>query len=148
VQVINVFWKDKTLAEMSEQEWESLCDGCGQCCLQKLEDEDTGDVFYTDLACRLYDLKKGGCKDYPHRLQRVSNCIKLGIEDIPQFHWLPSSCAYRLLSEGKALPAWHPLRSGDPESVKKAGFSIRGRAVCESTVAENLWEERIIQWVE
>ena len=95
MQVINLFWKDKTLAEMSEQEWESLCDGCGRCCLQKLEDEDTGDVFYTDLACRLYDLKKGGCKDYPHRLQRVSNCIKLGIEDIPQFHWLPSNCAYR-----------------------------------------------------
>lgn len=142
------FWVYKSLAEMSEQEWESLCDGCGRCCLQKLEDEDTGDVFYTDLACRLYDLKKGGCKDYSHRLQRVSNCIKLGIEDIPQFHWLPSSCAYRLLSEGKTLPAWHPLCSGDSGSVKQAGFSIRGRAVSENTVTEDLWEERIIQWVE
>lgn len=141
------FWLHKSLQKMSEQEWEALCDGCGRCCLQKLENVDTGEVFYTDLACRLYDLSGGGCSDYSHRQQRVSRCIKLTIELIPQFHWLPSSCAYRLLAEGKKLPHWHPLLSGSSASVSRAGFSICGRAVAEQQVPESDWEERIITWV-
>lgn len=141
------FWQHKTLEEMSEQEWEALCDGCGRCCLQKLENADTGEVFYTDLACRLYDLTRGGCSDYAHRQQRVSTCLKLTVELIPQFHWLPSTCAYRLLAEGTNLPEWHPLISGSSDSVGKAGFSICGRALAEQQVPESDWEERIITWV-
>ena len=142
------FWQKKTLEEMSVREWEALCDGCGQCCLHKLEDEDTGEVFYTDLACRLYDLEKGGCKNYQQRLNHIEMCLKLTVELIPQFHWLPKTCAYRLLAEGEELPEWHPLISGNVQSVLEAGHSIVGRAVSEENVPEKDWEERVITWVE
>lgn len=142
------FWETKTLAEMSEQEWEALCDGCAQCCLQKLEDEDSGEVFYTRLACRLLDQETGVCKNYPKRFELVSDCMKVRLEDIDEFHWLPYSCAYRTLAEGRKLQRWHPLISGSHETVHSAGVSIRGRVISEDSVPEEDWEEHIIHWVE
>jgi len=141
------FWEVKSLAEMSAQEWELLCDGCGKCCLQKLEDEDSGDVFYTDVACRLLDTTSCRCSDYSHRRQRVPDCIQLKFDDISEFHWLPASCAYRVLSEGGRLAPWHPLLSDSDESVHRAKISVRGRCVSELAVAEESLEDHIIHWV-
>lgn len=125
------FWKKKSLKEMSEEEWESLCDGCARCCLHKLEEQDTGKVFYTNVACHLLDLKICRCTDYVRRHQRVAQCIRIPVDGGANLHWMPSSCAYRLLAEGRDLPDWHPLVSRDPQSVHKAGISIRYMAVLE-----------------
>ncbi|MCK5093042.1 MAG: YcgN family cysteine cluster protein, partial [Gammaproteobacteria bacterium] len=111
------FWKNWSLSEMSQDEWESLCDGCGRCCLHKLEDEDKGDLYYTNVACRLLDLKTCRCKHYPERETLVSDCICLKPSNMKDFHWLPPTCAYRLLNEGKELPKWHPLLSNNQESI-------------------------------
>lgn len=142
------FWEHKTLAQMSADEWEALCDGCGRCCLQKLEDEDSGEVFYTDLACTLLDLQQCRCSDYPNRLERMPDCIRLTPDNVTELYWLPRSCAYRRLSEGKELPRWHPLLSGDPESVHRAGISVRGKAISSAGIAAEDWEEHIVQWRE
>ena len=123
------FWETKTLHQLTEDEWESLCDDCGRCCLQKLEDEDSGHVLYTQLVCHLYDMDKCACSDYTNRHARVSNCVKLDISRTKQFHWLPSTCAYRLIYEGKKLFKWHPLLSGSKTSLEKAGISIDGMVV-------------------
>ena len=125
------FWKRKSLAEMSSGEWESLCDGCALCCLQKLEDEETGEVFYSDIACRLLDVETCRCSDYERRLSLVSDCLKLSVDDQEAFSWLPPTCAYRRLAEDKDIPEWHPLLTGDPESVHEAGISMKGKAVSE-----------------
>jgi hypothetical protein len=125
------FWKVKTLAEMSRDEWESLCDGCGRCCLNKLEDEDTGRFHHTRAACRLLDLKTCRCSDYANRHQRVPDCVALTPASVPSLGWLPSTCAYRLLDEGKPLQWWHPLVSGSPSTVEEAGISVRGEAYSE-----------------
>ncbi len=125
------FWKSKQLAEMTQEEWESLCDGCANCCLHKLQDDDSGEVYYTNVACRLLNLKKCRCKAYDERLKLMPTCLKLTPEKVGSLPWLPQTCAYRLLSEGKDLPWWHPLVSGDPELVHRLGISIRGRAVSE-----------------
>lgn len=141
------FWQRKRLAEMSPSEWESLCDGCGQCCLQKLEDEDTGEVYYTDLVCRYMDTGTCGCSVYEQRLKKVPGCTVLTADTISQYHWLPYTCAYRTLAEGRALPDWHPLRSGDPETVHRSGVSVQGKVMSEDSVPEEDWEEHIIHWV-
>jgi len=121
------FWKTVPLEEMSEAQWESLCDGCGKCCLAKLEDEDTGEIHWTSIGCRLFDARLCSCSDYANRFARVSDCVKLSPANVRTISWLPSTCAYRLVAEGKDLFAWHPLVSGDPQSVHAAGVSMRGR---------------------
>jgi uncharacterized cysteine cluster protein YcgN (CxxCxxCC family) len=139
------FWKIKKLAEMTAEEWESLCDNCGKCCLHKLEDEDTGEIAFTRVACKLINLKTCRCTRYDERTRLVAECLDLKKYDFTQYHWLPSTCAYRLLNDGKDLPAWHPLLSGSPASVKKAGVSISSYAIKES-VAIDL-EDHIIEWL-
>jgi uncharacterized cysteine cluster protein YcgN (CxxCxxCC family) len=130
------FWKRKSLVEMSKLEWESLCDGCALCCLQKLEDEETGDVYFTDVACRLLDTSTCRCTDYAARAKKVADCLVLSADEPELFHWLPGSCAYRRLSEGKDLPDWHPLRTGDPDSVHEAGISAKGKMVSETETGQ------------
>jgi len=130
------FWKRKSLAEMTNSEWESLCDGCALCCLQKLEDEETGDVYFTDVACRLLDTNTCRCTDYAARAKKVADCLVLSVDEPEAFHWLPGSCAYRRLAEGKDLPEWHPLLTGDPGSVHEAGISAMGKAVSETETGQ------------
>jgi len=139
------FWETKKLAALSPAEWESLCDGCGRCCVVKLEDEDTGKVHYTDVACRLLDDRTCRCGNYALRAKLVKGCVVLTPKSLPEVaHWLPSTCAYRLLHEGKPLADWHPLVSGDPESVHAAGISLRGKVVPEYEVAEDDLEDHIV----
>ena len=127
------FWKTKSLSEMTTEEWESLCDGCGRCCLHKLEDEDTGDIHYTNVVCRMLDLNTCCCKRYQERFKLVSDCIRLTPANTEPFKWLPPTCAYRLLDEGKELPEWHPLISNDPKSTQHSGISVRDFAISENT---------------
>lgn len=127
------FWKTKTLEEMSGPEWESLCDGCGKCCLSKLEDEDTGEIYFTSVGCRLFDAGTCRCGDYPNRLALVPDCIRLTPENVRTISWLPRTCAYRLVADGRDLFSWHPLVSGNPESVHKAGISMRNRVTASET---------------
>ncbi len=140
------FWKTKTLAEMSEAEWESLCDGCGKCCLVGLEDADTGEVYLTDVACKLLDGQSCRCKDYPNRKQFVPDCVKLTPENVPTLSWLPRTCAYRLVHEGRDLFPWHPLNTGDPESVHAANVSVRGKTRPEGRMKTRHLIKRITQW--
>ncbi len=125
------FWKTKTLAEMSREEWESLCDGCGRCCLHKLRDNDSGELAWTNVACRLLDHTTCRCADYANRRRRVPDCVRLTPQALAEIDWLPPSCAYRRVQEGRGLSWWHPLLSGDPQTVHDAGVSVRGRAIDE-----------------
>jgi uncharacterized protein len=141
------FWKTKTLAQMTQAEWESLCDGCARCCLNKLEDEDTGKLHFTDVGCRLLDGATCRCRDYPNRLGIVDDCVKLTPQALPEINWLPPSCGYRLVNEGKDLYWWHPLVSGDPETVHIAGVSVRGRmSGTEQEISDNQLEDHIVRW--
>ncbi|KJF93397.1 hypothetical protein UB33_05690 [Photobacterium angustum] len=135
------FWQEKDLATMTDQEWESLCDGCGKCCLHKLIDDDTDDIYYTNVACSLLDNKTCSCKDYPNRFESGEECLKLTRDRIDEFVWLPETCAYRLLAEGKSLPEWHPLLTGSKEAMHKANESVRDKIVYEIDVID--WEDHI-----
>lgn len=140
------FWKTKTLAEMTPKEWESLCDGCARCCLNKYEDDDTGKIHYTDVACKLLNTTSCRCSDYPNRAQKVSDCVRLTPEVMPEMNCLPPTCGYRLVHEGKDLYSWHPLKSGDKNSVHEAGMSVRGRVISEEGLSEEEIEARIVKW--
>jgi uncharacterized cysteine cluster protein YcgN (CxxCxxCC family) len=141
------FWRRKSLAELSATEWESLCDGCGRCCLNKLEDEDTGRVYYTDVGCRLLDAATCRCKDYRNRSEQVDDCVKLSPDNVAALKWLPPTCGYRLVAHGRDLYWWHPLVSGDPDTVHAAGISVRGRvAISEEDLAIEDYEDRIVSW--
>ena len=141
------FWQTKPLREMSRPEWESLCDGCGRCCLMKLEDADSEKIYYTDIACRLFDEGACRCKDYKNRKARVPDCLKLTPKRASEYGWLPHSCAYRRLAEGRGLAWWHPLVSGRPETVMEAGVSVRGRIKgFERKVPFEDYEDHVVDW--
>ena len=130
------FWETKSLEEMTPREWESLCDGCGLCCLIRFEDEDTGEIIPTRVHCRLFDSESCACSNYAQRKRHVPDCIKLTPQNVDTLQWMPLSCAYRRVNEGRGLADWHPLISGDPESVHSAGVSIRGETVSEESLAD------------
>ena len=139
------FWETKTLAEMDAQEWESLCDGCARCCLLKLEDEDSHEVFFTNVVCKYLDQDLCRCTQYQQRNHLVPDCVVVTPEIAAQ-HWLPDTCAYRLLAEGKPLPDWHPLVSGDPDSVHRAGVSVLDKVISEDDVPDEGLEDHVVEW--
>ena len=141
------FWKTKKMSQMTQAEWESLCDGCARCCLNKLEDEETERIYFTDVACKLLDHESCRCKDYKGRLKKVPDCVLLTPKEVREINWLPPTCAYDLLAKGKDLYWWHPLVSGDPDTVHIAGISVRGRVgACESRVPDEELEKWIVKW--
>ena len=139
------FWERKSLSEMTREEWESLCDGCAKCCLHRLEDEETREIYFTNVHCRLLDTETCRCSDYPNRSRRVEDCVTITLEELKDPYWLPATCAYRLLAEGKPLPDWHPLVSGDPDTVFTSGHGIGGRTICEDE-ADDL-SHHLIDWI-
>jgi uncharacterized cysteine cluster protein YcgN (CxxCxxCC family) len=141
------FWRRKTLPEMTKAEWESLCDGCGRCCLNKLEEEETGRVYFTDVGCRLLDGETGRCSDYRNRSKLVPDCVRLTAKNVPGLNWLPPTCGYKLIAQGRDLYWWHPLVSGDPETVRTAGISVAGRlGANEVDVPDDDLENHLVDW--
>ena len=140
------FWKTKSLTQLTHQEWESLCDGCGKCCVLKLEDMDTEAVYYTDVACKMLDCQTGKCRDYDNRKQHVPDCVLLTPQSVEQLAWMPKTCAYRLVHEGHDLPDWHPLVSGDTETVRQAGQCVAGRVFPEGSVEDEDMADHITDW--
>lgn len=140
------FWKTKTLEEMSQTEWESLCDGCGKCCLNKLEDWDTAEIYWTNIGCELLDCDSCRCKDYENRFKIVSDCIQLTPKVVRTLTWLPPTCGYRLVRDGEDLFDWHPLISGDPETVHKIGVSVQGRVVPDDGIQAEEYENHLVDW--
>ena len=139
------FWARKSLEDMSPEEWEQLCDGCGRCCLIKLEDEETQEVFLTRLACRMLDLSTCRCSDYANRHKKMPDCVAIDPGKVRELDWLPTSCGYRRIAEGRGLAWWHPLVSGDPETVHQAGISVRGFARSEARLKPTSFERYIIK---
>ena len=139
------FYETKSLAEMSAAEWESLCDGCGKCCVVQLQDDETDEIWRTNVGCKLLDLGTVRCSDYANRHRKVPTCVKLSPDNIAGLHWMPDTCAYRLLAEDKPLPDWHPLKTGDPDSVIAAGISVKGTLISENDVDEDDLEDHIIE---
>ncbi|MBB4303779.1 hypothetical protein GGD81_002831 [Rhodobium orientis] len=142
------FWEAKALEEMSRAEWESLCDGCGRCCLNKLEDYDTGEIAWTDVACTLLDDKTCRCRDYENRTKVIPDCVPLDAATVRTIAWLPPTCAYRLIAEDRDLYWWHPLLSGDPDTVKLAGISVEGKVISEDEIPVEDYEDRVVTWPE
>ncbi len=139
------FWKHKTLAEMSLEEWEALCDGCAICCLYKIEEEEGVEVQLTNVACRFLDLETCTCQLYDQRKSAMSTCIKLTPSKVRNLKWLPETCAYRLILKGKPLPDWHSLVSGDPNSIHRVGISVMGKVIGESSANMNNLEDYVIE---
>jgi uncharacterized protein len=140
------FWETKTLDEFTPEEWEALCDGCGKCCLHKLEDADSNKVYYTNIVCRLLDQSTGRCRDYENRSEVVKDCFPLTPAIVRKVNWLPATCAYRLIAEGNPLPWWHSLVSGDPRTVRQMGISVCGKAVSELDVDLDDLEDMVVDW--
>ncbi|GAB2191090.1 YcgN family cysteine cluster protein [Sessilibacter sp. MAH2] len=143
----NRFWETKSLSEMTSEEWESLCDGCAKCCLHKLIDDETDELFFTDLACKLLDVDTCRCTNYLNRLEQIPDCRTFTAENIQDMYWLPISCAYRTLAEGRKLEKWHPLITGDETSVHRFKRSVKGRCISENEVPLEQWQDRIVRWV-
>ena len=144
---VKPFWKTKRLEAVSPAEWEALCDGCAKCCLIKLEDEETGEIALTRLHCKLLDNETCQCSDYPNRKQQVPDCVILTPKDVSDLRWMPASCAYRLIHEGKDLPDWHHLISGDKTLIHSLGASIMGRTLSEETLFDPDDAEQIAEWI-
>jgi len=142
----NLFWKKKTLSQMSEQEWESLCDGCGKCCLNKLEDWETGEIYWTDIGCELLNCETCQCSDYENRFHKVPDCIGLTPKHIQTLGWLPPTCAYRLVFEGQDLYWWHHLLSGSRQTVHEAGMSVKGRVQPDEGFSPEEYENHLVEW--
>jgi len=140
------FWKTKNMAEMSPSEWESLCDNCGKCCCIRLEDDVTGDIYITDVACKLFDPASCKCTDYPNRSQKVPDCVTLTKDNVAQLKWMPRTCAYRLISEGKDLPDYHHLISDSRETIHEVGMSVQDAVTSEVFVTEDEQITRIVIW--
>jgi len=145
---VSDWWNEKPLADLNQAEWDALCDGCGKCCLHKLEDEFSGKRFYTRIRCRLLDEQSCRCSQYEKRTELVPDCINLGADITQALDWLPVTCAYRLRADNKPLAEWHPLVSGDPDSVHRAGMSIRGQSISEEFVHPDGYDEHVVKWVE
>jgi len=145
--VNNCFWQNKHLPDLNEHEWDALCDGCAKCCVYKLEVVDTGEFLYTNVACHLLDLDTCKCKDYDHRFDLEPGCIKLTPQNVFELKWLPETCAYRLLAEGKPLPDWHPLVCGNPNLIHEIGMSVRNRLIKQTDVDMRNLEDYIVDWL-
>ncbi len=142
----NEFWKTTPLHQLDKHQWESLCDGCGKCCVLKLEDIDNGDVHYTDVSCKLLDCQTAKCTKYNERKKYVPDCVLLTPNNLSVLSWMPKSCAYRLVYENKDLPNWHPLVTGRPDSTLLAGHSVAARVVSEGCVVEDDLPDHITKW--
>ena len=140
------FWEEKSLFEMTQQEWESLCDGCGRCCLHRLEDEDSGEVFFTSIVCRYFDMPSHRCQCYSERTRLVPECLVVSLDNPESFKHAPKTCAYRLLAEGKPLFDWHPLIAGNQQAIIDANISIDNKAISEEYVHPDEWQDHIIEW--
>lgn len=140
------FWEEKSLEQLNDKEWEALCDGCGRCCLIKLEDEDTGEIFTSDVHCNLFDSATCACGDYKNRQAKVPDCIKLTPQNVTELKWIPTTCAYRRIAEGKGLAWWHPLVCGNTEEIEKVGVSVYGRTFAEQDIKPEQWVEHAADW--
>ncbi|WP_163931188.1 YcgN family cysteine cluster protein [Paraferrimonas sp. SM1919] len=138
------FWEHKTLAQMNPQEWEALCDGCGKCCLHKVIDDETEELYYTEVGCKLLDCRNGNCSNYPQRFEFVPDCTKITLDNIDSLTWLPKSCAYVRINEGRGLASWHPLIAGDKRKMHKKHISVQDKAIDERQAGE--LQDHIVMW--